>query len=282
MWNDDSSSPATGPPAGSAAGHTARGAAEAPRIQSLVRADAILSAIAARRDGIRLHELARAVALNKTTVFNLVGTLVRLGFARQDPATKAYSLEFRNLQLGRQAQRQQDFLELCAQSLHRLCVATRETVNLAVPYLDCAMIVDSREGGHTIRLTSYAGTLAPYHATACGKAILAFLDEPLRVAHYERRPLERLAPGTITSIERLEDDLATIRATRIAHDREEMEKGAHCVAVPIFDGFERVCGAISVAGVKDRMSDDAMAEIAALIAAEIARIERRLRLGSAA
>ncbi|SFZ86599.1 transcriptional regulator, IclR family [Devosia enhydra] len=248
----------------------------APRIQSLARADAILGRVmAAGREGVRLAELSAAVKLNKTTVFNLVGTLVSLGYVTQDKDSRAYRLGPRSLMLGLSAQRQNSLLDVSRDALERLCRDTRETVNLAVPMGDTAIIVDSREGGHQIRLTSYSGTLAPYHATAVGKAILAFLD-PARAALALEAPMTPIGPRTITDRATLLAELDRIRQTRRSLDLEEMEQGAHCVAVPIFDPLGAVCAAISVSGLRDRLGEAELAKVADMIAVEIAGIEKRL------
>ena len=50
-----------------------------PRIQALARASAIIDVIAAGdEDGVGLSEISRATALNKTTAFNLLASLVTL------------------------------------------------------------------------------------------------------------------------------------------------------------------------------------------------------------
>ncbi len=80
-------------------GDNSRPAAE-PRIQSLKRADDILSAVSnAGSEGIRLNELAMTLNLNKTTVFNLVRSLAVLGYVRQDRASRAYRLGDRAMEL---------------------------------------------------------------------------------------------------------------------------------------------------------------------------------------
>ena len=76
-----------------------------PRIQALARADAILDVIAgADEEGVSLSQVSRITGLNKTTAFNLLASLVTLGFVEQDRISRAYRLGFRNLELGRLVQ----------------------------------------------------------------------------------------------------------------------------------------------------------------------------------
>ncbi len=76
--------------------------AKPPRIQSLARASAIIDVIAlVGEEGVGLSEISRETALNKTTAFNLIASLVTLGFLEQDAHSKRYRLGLRNLELGR-------------------------------------------------------------------------------------------------------------------------------------------------------------------------------------
>ena len=64
---------------------TASAPPKRPRIQALARASAIIDVIAAGgAQGVGLSEISRATALNKTTAFNLLASLVTLRFIEQD------------------------------------------------------------------------------------------------------------------------------------------------------------------------------------------------------
>lgn len=241
------------------------------RIQSLARASAILDVIAGR-ELTALGDIAAATGLNKTTAYYLVETLVALGFAERVGDGDGYRLGLRNLELGRAVQRRLDIATLGRPSLVRLCALSKETVNLAVPFVFDAMIVESLEGAYGLRSTAYAGSRAAYPSTACGKAMIAFLDPAVRQAIYHARPLVATTPNTITRIDALEAQLAVIAARGYALDIEENEVGAHCVAAPIFDGLGDVAGAISISGLASRLPMTTLVELARAIAAENALI----------
>jgi DNA-binding IclR family transcriptional regulator len=241
------------------------------RIQSLARASAILDVIAGR-DVATLADIGAATGLNKTTAYYLVESLVALDFAERVGDGEGYRLGLRNLELGRAVQRRLDIVAVARPSLIRLCALSKETVNLAVPYVFDAMIVESLEGAYGLRSTAYAGSRAPYPSTACGKAMIAFLDPDARQAIYRARPLVAATPNTITRVDALEAQLAVIAARGYSLDIEENEIGAHCVAAPIFDGLGDVAGAISISGLASRLPLPALAELAKAIIAENALI----------
>lgn len=236
------------------------------RIQSLSRANEILTVIATN-DGASLTDIARITQLNKSTAYYLVETLVYLGFVERQGERGGYRLGLRNLELGRIVQRRFDIPRIARPTLIQLCAETKETVNLAVPYLFEALIVESVEGLYGVRATSYAGTRSAYHSTACGKAIIAYLNEDVRHAIYKVRPLTPLTPHTVVDACVLEVQLERVRQEGIAFDFEENETSANCVAAPIFDGFGEIAGAISVSGPISRLTKKVARELAAKILA---------------
>ena len=246
-----------------------------PRIQSLARASAILDVIA-RTGSASLADISAATGLNKSTAFYLVESLVDLDLVGRLAERKGYCLGLRNLQLGRAVQRRLDIAALGRASLVRLCHLSKETVNLAVPHVFDAMIVESLEGAYGVRATSYAGSLAAYHSTACGKAILAFLEAPSRHAIYETRGLPPITINTVTRQDQLEHQLAMIRDTGYALDIEENEIGANCVAAPIRDGLGEIAGSISISGLAGRMDRAKLIDLAAAIATEASAISTLL------
>lgn len=224
--------------------------------------------------------LCEAVGLNKTTIYYLVESLATLGFAERSEQLKGYRLGLRSLELGRAVQRRLNIATLSRPSLIRLCAATRETVNLAVPYVFDALIAESIEGSYGVRATSYVGTRSHYHSTACGKAMLAHFDAAARRALYAARPLAPATPNTITDPDALERQLEDVRKSGHAFDFEENELSANCVAAPIFDGFGQVAGAISLSGISSRMTCPVMLDLADRIAAETRTIGQALSTGT--
>lgn len=244
-----------------------------PRIQSLARASAILDVVLAAGDEpARLSQISAELGLNRTTVFNLAESLVLLGFLDRAHERGGYVLGLRNLQLGQAVARQLDVTEIARPSLLKLCRDTGETVNFALPYINSAMIVESYEGSHGVRPTSYAGTIAPYHATACGKALLALMEQSTRAQIYEQVGLPALTPSTITDAGTLEANIAEVIARGYALEREETEIGASCIAMAIRGPFGQPLAAISIAGLTQRMTEGALDSAQALLKAEVAKI----------
>ncbi len=154
---------------------------------------------------------------------------------------------------GRAVERRTDLLGLLRPYLVKLCATTRETVNLALPCPTDVLIVDSLEGSQTLRITSYAGTRASYHSTACGRALLAYGSEAMRRQVLALQPLTRLTPHTTISRDGLEAILAECRRRGYVEEIEENEEGAACVGAALLDGKGDAVAAVSIAGPLTRM-----------------------------
>jgi DNA-binding IclR family transcriptional regulator len=85
----------------------------------------------------------------------------------------------------------------------------------------------------------------PVHATAMGKALLAF--SPPEVVHLLlMRGLAAFTPDTVTAPDRLRRALAMARLSRLAVVRWEFEVGRSALAVPVFGPDGEVVAAIEV------------------------------------
>ncbi|HVY20615.1 MAG TPA: IclR family transcriptional regulator [Bauldia sp.] len=237
---------------------TKRPAVRKVRIQSLARADAILGVLALAASGeASLTEISDSLRLNKTTVFNLIRSLIDLEFVEQDAASKRYRLGKRNLELGALVRRRLDVAQLSGGELASLCASSGETVNLAVPKAMHALIIESIEGRHGLRSTAYSGAFSDYHSSACGKAIFAFMPEATRAALYATVELKAHTRFTLVEPKEIEAELQKVRETGLSRETEENELGQACIGAPIFDGFGGIVGSISVAGPVSRIVENA-------------------------
>ena len=248
-----------------------------PRIQSLARADAILSAVLSHGSTpLPLKQLTAKLGLNKTTVFNLAESLVQLGFLERSYDPRGYKLGLRCLELGRHVTKTFPLLQVSQPVLRELCGKTRETVNLAVPYLQEAIIIEALQSPQMVRASAYAGARTHYHSSACGKALLAHRSPEEREWLYAHVGLPRMTPHTICDPQALEKDLADTVRRGFATDRQENEIGAYCIGVPIHDPFGEVIASISVSGVIQRMTPPFVEEVVALLRAQTAAITSAL------
>jgi DNA-binding IclR family transcriptional regulator len=121
-----------------------------------------------------------------------------------------------------------------------MVAATGECVEIAVRRGKEMLVVGREDCSRPLRSVIQIGDRAPLHATAAGKAMLAFfppeeLDQYL--AAVELQPLTR---KTITHPRVLRSELEGIRSGTMAYSREELNEGIIAMALPVFDSDGRV------------------------------------------
>ena len=207
----------------------------------------VLEATAGAKDGERISDLARRLHQPKATIFRIFFTLQKLGYVKKDAATDVYHLtdRIRGLtpDIGREV-----LCRVARPHMERLLVQFEQTVNLAILHDNRVLYLDILEGLRSIRMAATTHTYAPLHATALGKAILAFFEPKEAELLLSRTELTRLTPKTVTSQSSLMKQFLKFRKLGYALDDEEVEMGARCVAAPIFDSKARPWAAISVSG----------------------------------
>ncbi|MFC7648480.1 IclR family transcriptional regulator [Streptosporangium lutulentum] len=140
-----------------------------------------------------------------------------------------------------------------------------ETVHISVLRGSDIFFVESIETTKSLRVGSRTGMILPAHATASGKVLLAGLDsgEVRRLL-----PNAKLAPMTevtLTSRRDLEAHLARIREVGYASNFGESEDEVWSVAVPVRDAGGNVRAALAISAPPSRLSEDAVAGIAAVL-----------------
>jgi DNA-binding IclR family transcriptional regulator len=199
-------------------------------VKSADRTLDVLEALAAAPDRPTLGELARRLGIPKSSLHGVLHTLLARGWVRADDTR--FSLGLRALQVGASYVDSDTAVALLAPVLDNLAERFGETVHLG--RLDRADIVylAKRESVHPLRLFSAIGRRLPAHTTALGKALLAQHDDE-DIRRLLPDPLPRLTPHTLTHLDALLADLATIRGTGLAVDRQENSEGIVCFAVAV-------------------------------------------------
>jgi DNA-binding IclR family transcriptional regulator len=126
-----------------------------------------------------------------------------------------------------------------------LATATsRTSVRLGVLEDLAVAFVEKLPGSRPVSMFVEAA-IGPAHATAMGKALLAF-SSPRTVDMVIARGLERFTPFTLTTPERLRRTLGVTRLTRVAVCRREFDLDSSSVAVPVFGAGGSVIAALEL------------------------------------
>ncbi|MFO7153175.1 MAG: IclR family transcriptional regulator [Bacillota bacterium] len=244
-------------------------------VQSIERAIRIMEELATEKEGLGVTELSQRVQLHKSTVHRILNTLLLYGYVEQNPHTERYRLGMKLLYLGGAILDRMDIRSEARDILDALAKEVNETVHLVVPEGDKAIYVDKIDSRRTIRMYSQIGRRAPYHASAVGKAILAFLPKE-EAETIISKGLERYTKNTITDPEKLRNHLEMIRRKGYAIDEEENEVGIRCIGAPVFDHTGRVVAAVSISGSILTVTRDKIPELSKKVVDSARRISEKL------
>lgn len=220
-------------------------------IQSVDRAARILKTLASGPRRLGVSELADRLGMTRPTVHGLLQTLQAHGLVEQDRDSDKYQLGAGLLQLGISYL---DLNELRGRSIvhaERLATRTDAAVRVGVLHGASAVVVH-----HVFRPDSSlqileVGAQLPAHASALGKAILAYRS-PQALEDLLGSELPKLTARTL-SAKSLRADLQATRERAYARERDEAVLGESSIAAPIFDHAGHVVGAIGVVGDTDRI-----------------------------
>lgn len=222
-------------------------------VQSVDRAIDILEVLSQAGREMQLREIAEAVGLNVSTCHHLINTFVARGFVGRNPYNRAYFLGHRILELSNARVQQFNLVERAMPELRRLNEASWETVHLAVMQGIELVTLTKIDSLHAVRVgTDNVGKASAMHATATGKAVLAWLPEHEMERVVATSGLTRFTPRTCTSFDDLKEELRHVRRRGFASDDEEFQPGVFCIGCAVRDGVGGVIASISCSMPKTR------------------------------
>ncbi|MBN9611124.1 MAG: hypothetical protein BGO26_13740 [Actinobacteria bacterium 69-20] len=214
-------------------------------VKSARRVLELLEHLAERPDGATFPQLLEDLSLPKSSLYGLLTTLVDQGWAYLHEPTRRYRIGLR-LWHAAQGFSQFDALAQIAQKhLEAVRDELNETVQLAVLEGTDNVYITKVESDHPLRLVSHVGARLPAYATGLGKVLLASL-EPDEFRHrMSTVTMQPFTHNTVTSVEELDRQLATIRARGYGEDEGEYTVGVYCLAVPTFGANGETIAAMS-------------------------------------
>ncbi|MET9734902.1 IclR family transcriptional regulator [Streptomyces sp. NPDC006458] len=234
---------------------TAAGAATTSRrVRAVDHAVDVLQAIARAAHPVGVSDLARRTGLSKATVHHLLATLESRRLVMRDEETTRYRLGWGLYELGANVVRDVDLSRVARPYLDKLAVQTGESVLLGILNDESVLYLDRGEPPHGLRMVANAGRRGPLHATASGKALLAFAADCELVEKILSEPQHRYTKTTITDPAQLRQELAQVRQQGYATCWQEREVGLCSVAVTLRDYTGAVVGALTVAGPATRLT----------------------------
>ena len=248
-------------------------------VQSLDRAVGILTCLGqSGRQGMRLVDIQRAVGLKRPTAHRLLSSLIQHGLVSCNEDARTYRLGWETALLGWSAARDgYDLREVAQPSMERLVRETGVTAVLCACSGDELVCIDRKSGDYPIKVfTVEIGIRRPIGVGAGSIAVLAAMPEAQAMAALAAVK-DKLAAYSAQLRQGIVPAMRAARKSGFAFSDGLVLPNVRAVGVALRDNRGIAIGSLGLAAIADYATGDRLAEFAALLRREQARIERALR-----
>jgi len=207
----------------------------------------------AKQQSVPFNEVHKALPFARTTVYRILYSLEKLHYLERTGPEGGFRLSGKLFELMEPAVYVRKLQSVAGSVMTDLLIRYSETVNLGVLDEGDVTYVHVIESPSTLRTAAMPGDRNPFHSTALGKVLVAYLPGEQIEALLESHPLIRMTPKTITEKKRFLEHLASVREQGVAFDLEENVEGVVCVAAPIFSADGKAVAGLSMSGPTARM-----------------------------
>jgi IclR family KDG regulon transcriptional repressor len=244
-------------------------------VKTAAKALDVLECLALADSPLTAQEVAERCGLSRPTAYRLLRTLGDRGFT-MTAGQGRYALGTKILRLSRHVLDGLEIGNLAKSVLRKLRQQTNEMSLVAIRDRDTLFYIGKYETTHAVRMHTRTGSVGHLHATALGKAILAFLPHDEQGSLLAELALPPVTAKTVTGRQELEAELLWVRQVGYALEDEENEAEIRSVAAPVFNHMGEVIGALGTSGPAYRLDMARLEEIAPFVVAAAAEVSAAL------
>jgi DNA-binding IclR family transcriptional regulator len=202
---------------------------------------------------IGINEISRALNMHKSTVFRMLNTMKKKGYIHQNASNSKYSIGSRFYSIGLSLADKLAIFDIMQPYAWELSKKYNECVHAAVPDFMSKeaprqiSVLKANDTNSVLNATPSLGVPYYSHCSASGKVLMAYLGDNY-INRYKGCELAKFTENTITDWSALENELKKVKEYGYAIDKEELEIGLTCVAVPMLSTKNEVIGAVSMMG----------------------------------
>lgn len=215
-------------------------------IEALERGLRVLEVFSNESPTRSMTEIAEAVGLSKSTAFRFTHTLEQLGYLERDPDTKRYRPGLKVLRLGFTAVNSLELGKIAQPYLKAMSDRCGKSTNMTVRDEDEIVYVARNKTQQILNIDLHLGSRLPVYCTSMGKAQLIDLSPQELRDLLGDGPYQQRGPNTITTLERLLENLARVRSRGYAVNDEELAPGLRAVAAPVREHTGQIVAAVNI------------------------------------
>ena len=242
---------------------------------SIKKALLIMECVGKSTKPLKSSEVSNQTGLDRATSFRILTYLSSLGYLYKDTNTNLYSLGHKIFEFGDKSDFLKSLTTLCIDHIKSLSQITHHITYLAVlegPHIVyCDKVDPSGENApRAFRMRMDA------HSCALGKAILAFKTRDELKEIYKSYSLHKHTSNTITSLEKLNNDLRRVRITGYSVNQAETFNYVNGIGAAIIDSKNRAIAAISISGTKSSINVKTIPDLAKKVIETSKKISSKL------
>lgn len=196
--------------------------------------------------GMTHSKLAEHLGIPKSSLTQLLKTMVQRSYILFNSEDRTYHIGPRVEALAGRKREILDLTNIIQPFLERITAATGESTFLNLLSGDMAQLTARVIGPQPLVTVLTLGQMVPLYATAGARAILAFLPAEMREDYLERTELKAFTPNTVTSTEKLRDELERVRHERVSVSSDELFLGITGIAMPVLSDSGHSLGSVVV------------------------------------
>jgi IclR family acetate operon transcriptional repressor len=204
-------------------------------MNSLLKSIEIIEKVA-QHQPIGVSELSKMLKMPKSSVQRVLMTFQEAGWLRQaGTETARWEVGARVIGVRPNALKGGALQKAARSPMQNLCSLVNETVHLSIPDGTTAMVlVEETECKQVVRTAYSIGNVSPFHATANGLAVLAFMNDE-QVDTILGRELPKYGENTINDPAEIREELARIRKRGYSINLGQYRNAIYAIGAPVLD-----------------------------------------------
>ena len=247
-------------------------------IPNLDRALRVLEHLSTLQEGGSITQIANQLSLPKNSVFRILRTLAATGYL--DEHDKRYRVTSKILSLGYSAARSTHLIEASMGEMRTLRDEIDETIFVGALSEGRVVILEELPSFQLVKFTIEIGHKVPIHASAPGKAILAFLPAAEQKGLLAHIAFTRFNDRTIPGMKAMLKEIEKIQAAGYALDLGEEVVDIWCAAAPVLDYRAYPIASIWLSGPEFRVSKMDLERVGTTVREHALRISKQFGFDS--
>lgn len=225
-------------------------------MQSLAKAMRVIETFLEEKEEWSVTELAARLSMPKSQVSRMLATFREAGWVKQNRATRTYGIGLQAYAIGSRFVNSNRLTREALPVLRSAVDRCGFTATLSVLYEREPIYLLGIEGPAFVDFGSRAGMRFPFHASASGKLLAAYVQDRDLDRMIERQGLPHLTPQTLSEPRALKRELRRVRERGYARSNGERSPGIGALAVPVATPESPCAAALGIVYPLQRVPDE--------------------------